>query len=64
MLPVKHLALKILMSIKYCGYNLAHKHGCVAPAYLKKEGATLILECTNMTGGLIGALMCGFGCGI
>ena len=39
MLPVKHLASKI-MTVNYCGRQLARWVGWAAPAYHKKEGAT------------------------
>ena len=40
MLPVKQIALKILMGINYCGRKIARKFGWTNPAYHKKEGAT------------------------
>ena len=42
MLPVKHLAPKILkiMAVNYCGRQQAKRLGWAAPAYSKKEGAT------------------------
>ena len=39
-LPVKHLAPKILMTVNYCGRQLAQWLGLAAPAYHTKEGAT------------------------
>ena len=38
MLVVKHLAVKILMAVNYCGHQLARSLGWAAPAYHKKEG--------------------------
>ena len=38
-LPVNHLAPKIV-TVNYCGCQLAQGFGWVAPAYHKKEGAT------------------------
>ena len=41
MFPVEHLASKILIAVNYCGRQLARRLGWEAPAYHKKEGATL-----------------------
>ena len=38
MLPVKHLASKILLVVNYCGRQLARRLGWAAPAYHRKEG--------------------------
>ena len=42
MLPVKHLAQKILkiMAVNYCGRQLARRLGWAAPAYHKNKRAT------------------------
>ena len=40
MLPVRHLAPKILLAVNYCGRQLARGLGWAVPAYRKKEGAT------------------------
>ena len=40
MLPVKHLAPKILMAVYYWGRQLAQRLGWAAPAYRRREGAT------------------------
>ena len=40
MLPVRHLAPKILMAVNYCGHQLARRFGWVVHAYHKKEGAS------------------------
>ena len=42
MLPVKHLAQKILkiMAVNYCGRQQDRRYGWAAPAYHKKEVAT------------------------
>ena len=42
MLPVKHLAPKIIMAVNYYGRQLDSRF--LAPAYCKKEGATLHTE--------------------
>ena len=39
MLPVRHLAKKILMAVNYCVHQLFRRLGWSAPAYHKKEGA-------------------------
>ena len=39
MLPVQHLAPKIIMSVNYCGRQLARTFGWEAPAFHKTEGA-------------------------
>ena len=44
MLPVKHLPLKILNGVNYCGRQLAQGFEWTARAYLKKEGQPLILQ--------------------
>ena len=41
MLPVMHLAPKILIAVNYCGCRLAQCFGWAAPAYHKGEGLTL-----------------------
>ena len=41
MLPVRHLAPKILLAVNYCGRQLAWRFGWASPAYHEKEGATL-----------------------
>ena len=41
MLPVKHLAPKILMAVNYYGHLLARRLGWVAPVCHKREGVTL-----------------------
>ena len=41
MLPVQHLAPKILMAVNYCGYQPAQILGQAVPAFRRKEGATL-----------------------
>ena len=65
--PVKHLAQKIV-AVNYCGRQLAIMMGWAAPAYHKKEGATLIREhaslTCSMTGGLMSALGYRLGCEI
>ena len=40
MLPVRHLAQKILLAVNYCGRQLARRLWWAAPAYHEKEGAT------------------------
>ena len=40
MLPIKHIASKILTVVNYCGRQLARRLGWAAPAYHKKECAT------------------------
>ena len=40
MLPVKHLAPKILIAANYCGHQLAPRIGWMATACHKKEGLT------------------------
>ena len=40
MLPVKHVARKILMAVNYCGRQLAQRLGWVSPAHNQKVGAT------------------------
>ena len=40
MLPVRHQASIILMTVNYCGSILARSHGWAAPAYHWKECAT------------------------
>ena len=40
MLPVEHLAPKILMAVSHCGRQLVQRLGLAAPAYHKKERAT------------------------
>ena len=37
---MKYLAPKILIAVDYCGRQIAGILGWVAPAYLRKEGAT------------------------
>ena len=41
MLPVRHLALTILMAVNYCRCLLARLLELVTPAYHNKEGGTL-----------------------
>ena len=70
MLPVKHLAQKILkiMAVNYCGRHLARRLGWAAPAYNKEKVQPCFLECTSlacsMTGSLMSALGCRLECGI
>ena len=69
MLPVKHLAPKILIAVNYCGRQLAQRLEWAAPDYHKIEGAAphmlerASLACC-MLGGLMGDLGCGLGRGI
>ena len=66
MLPVDHLAPKILkiMVVNFCGRKLVRRLELAAPAYHKKDCATPHPGACSMTGGLMSALGCGFGCGI
>ena len=40
MLPLEHISPHILMSVNYCGCQLAQMLRCAAPACLKNESAT------------------------
>ena len=67
MLPVKHVAQKILkvMAVNHSGHQLARRLGWVAPAYHEQDGirehASLAF---SMTGGVMSALGCRLECGI
>ena len=61
MLPVIHLALKILMAVIYCGRQLARRLWWAATAYHENEGATLHagvrkrnMQCDGMADWLFG----------
>ena len=41
MLPVKHIAPKILMAVNNCGQQVAHRLDLAAPAYYEIEGTSL-----------------------
>ena len=59
MLPVKHLAPKILMimEINYCGRQLAQRLGWAASAYHKGKVQSSILERTSLACSMKGVLM-------
>ena len=63
MLRCKKSCLKYPHSSRLLWAPTSAKVVCAAPAYLKKEGAIIILECAgiacNMMGVLIGAMWCG-----